>query len=159
MRDFAKAKPSERQVLWAKIKKEQADLIAEAREQYRTSKSSGSKDSAEGDLRRTGDTSIATIWQRVRPIYTGDRVRFTEAVRPPTPPPPHAGLKPKVAPKKRSESDERSWIEKAGDARNLLKVQVSGDRCETPPTLVPNPSSAAPFDDKTKDHHWDVYLR
>ena len=95
MRDFAKAKPSERQVLWAKIKKEQADLIAEAREQYRTSKSSGSKDSAEGDLRRTGDTSIATIWQRVRPIYTGAR-GSTDAVRPPTPPPPpHAGLKPK----------------------------------------------------------------
>ena len=74
MRDFLESKPSDRQALWAKVKQEQADLIADARKEWRTSKSSntyGSKDSAEGDLRRTGDTSIATIRDRARPIFAG----------------------------------------------------------------------------------------
>ena len=82
-----------------------------------------------------------------------------EPIRAPTPPPkPQSGLMPKVAPKKRPDSNERPWIEKAGDARKLLKVQVSGDRCETSPTLVPNPSSVAPYDDNTTDHHWETLL-
>ena len=69
-------------------------------------------------------------------------------------------LKPKVAPQEnvlleeRPDIVERPWIEKAGDARRFLKVQVSGDRCGTAPNLVPNPLSTAPYDDKTNNHHW-----
>ena len=157
MRDFLKSKPSDRQALWAKVKQEQADLIADARKEWRTSKSSGSKDSAEGDLRRTGDTSIATIWDRVRPIYAGAARGSTDVVRPPTPPPPtktFALKPPKVAPR-RPDADEKPWIERAGDSRRLSKVEVAGDRSNAP-ILTPNLASAAPFDDKTQDHHWEV---
>ena len=142
MREFAKAKPTERQLLWEKVKQEQAALLTQVKEEYRTSRSS--KDSAKGDLMR-------------HPRYTGEKVVLKEPIRPPTPPPkPQSGLQPKVAPKKRPDSNERSWIEKAGDSRKLLKVQVLGDRCEISPTLVPNPSSVAPFDDTTTGHHWEV---
>ncbi len=140
MREFAKAKPTERQLLWDKVKQEQAALLTQVKEEYRTSRSS--KDSAEGDLMR-------------RPRYTGDKVVLKEPIRPPTPPPkPQSGLMPKVARKKRPDSSERPQVEKAGDARKLLKVQVSGDRCETSPTVVHNPSSVAPYDDITKYHPW-----
>ena len=50
MRDFVKAKPTERQLLWDKVKLEQAALLTQVKEEYRTSRSSN--DSAEGDLMR-----------------------------------------------------------------------------------------------------------
>ena len=73
-------------------------------------------------------------------------------MRPPTPPSPKTvGLKPKASPRK--DTDDQPWIDRAGDSRRLGKV--AGDRSE-PPLLTPNQASVAPFDDKTKDHHWDV---
>ena len=131
---IVKAKPTERQLLWDKVKLEQAALLTQAKEEYRTSRSS--KDSAEGDLMRHPRE---------------EKVVLKEPIRPHTPPPkPQSGLQPKAAPKKRPDSNERSWIEKANDSRKLLKVQVWGDRCETSPTLVHNPSTVAPFADTTK---------
>ena len=59
MREFAKAKPTERQLLWEKVKQEQAALLTQVKEEYQTSKSS--KDAAKGDLRR-------------HPRYTGENV-------------------------------------------------------------------------------------
>ena len=71
MRDFAKVKPSERKLLWEKVKQEQAALLTQVKEEYRTSRSS--KDSAKGDLmrhprdaQRTNSTSYsstkAAVW-------------------------------------------------------------------------------------------------
>ena len=71
MREFAKAKPTERQLLWEKVKQEQAALLTQVKEEYRTSRSS--KDSAKGDLmrhprdaQRTNSTSYsstkAAVW-------------------------------------------------------------------------------------------------
>ena len=92
MREFVKAKPTERQLLWDKVKQEQAALLTQVKEEYRTSR--GSKDSAKGDL-----TS--------HPRYSGDKVVLKEQIRPPTPPPRPHGLQPKVAPKKRPDSNEK----------------------------------------------------
>ena len=68
MREFAKAKPTERQLLWEKVKQEQAALLTQVKEEYQTTKSS--KDSAKGDLMR-------------HPRYTGENVVLKEPIRPP----------------------------------------------------------------------------
>ena len=136
--DEIRARPTPRMLLWEKFKKDQEAILTQAKKEFSSSKSS--KDPAEGDLKR-------------RPKDTGDKVTLKEPSRPPTPPS-------RPLPKKRPDSTERPWIEKAGDARKLLaeppRVQASGDRCGTPPTLVPNPLSTAPYDDNTTDHHWET---